>query len=140
MIVGELGQNFILPDPRKPGRVIVIAGMGQPGNFRAAELAILSRELVWTLGRSGRKNLASVLIGAGAGNLETQDAVHAWLRGIRRALHDAQAASDPRLQSITFVEFSPGNFVRMHHSLKNAVAVFGNDSETPLKIGYSAAH
>ena len=136
-IVGELGQNFILPDPRKPGRVIVIAGMGQPGTFRAAELAILSRELVWALGRTGRKNLASVLIGAGAGNLETQDAVDAWLRGVRRALHDAHAASDARLQSITFVEFSAGNFVRMHHSLEKAVVAFGKDSETPLKITYS---
>ena len=137
VIVGELGQNFILPDPRKPGRVIVIAGMGQPGTFRAAELAILSRELIWTLGRSGCKNLASVLIGAGAGNLDTQDAVRAWLRGVRRALYDAKAASDPQLQSITFVEFSPGNFVRTHHSLENAVAVFGGDSEAPLKISYS---
>jgi pimeloyl-ACP methyl ester carboxylesterase len=136
-IVGALGQNFILPDPRKPGRVIVIAGMGQPGTFRAAELAILSRELVWALGRSGCKNLASVLIGAGAGNLETPDAVNAWLLGVRRALHDAQAASDAPLQSISFVEFSPGNFVRIHHSLKNAVVAFGKDSETPLKISYN---
>jgi pimeloyl-ACP methyl ester carboxylesterase len=136
VIVGELAQNFMLPDPRKKERVIVIAGMGQPGTFRSAELAILSRELVWALGRSGRKNLASVLIGAGAGNLETQDAIWAWLRGVRRALHDAQAASDPRLQSITFVEFSPGNFVRIHHCIKKAVAVFENDSEAPLKIIY----
>jgi hypothetical protein len=44
-------------------------------------------------------------------------------------LYDAKAASDPQLQSITFVEFSPGNFVRTHHSLENAVAVFGSDSE-----------
>jgi pimeloyl-ACP methyl ester carboxylesterase len=136
-IVGALGQNFILPDPRKPGRVIVIAGMGQPGTFRVAELAILSRELVWALGRSGCKNLASVLIGAGAGNLETPDAVNAWLLGVRRALHDAQAAFDVPLQSITFVEFSPGNFVRIHHSLKNAVVAFEKDSETPLKISYN---
>jgi pimeloyl-ACP methyl ester carboxylesterase len=136
-IVGELGQNFIIPDPRNSGRVIAIVGMGQPGTFRAAELAILSRELVWALGRTGRKNLASVLIGAGAGNLDTQDAVDAWLRGVRRALHDAQAASDARLQRITFVELSPGNFVRMHHSLEKAVVAFGKDFETPLKITYS---
>src|SRR5207244_8982948 len=69
-------------------------------------------------------------------NLETQDAVDAWLRGIRRALHDAQAASDAPLQNITFVEFSPGNFVRMHHSLQKAVVAFGKDSEIPLKISY----
>ncbi|PYJ71751.1 MAG: hypothetical protein DME76_00820 [Verrucomicrobia bacterium] len=137
-IVGELGQIFILPDPRKPGRVIAIAGMGQPGTFRASELAILSRELVWALGRSGCKNLASVLIGAGAGNLETRDAVQAWLRGIRRALHDAHAASQPRLRSITFVELSPGNFVRVHHALEEAVKTFGNDPETPMEIIYTA--
>lgn len=136
VIVGELAQNFMLPDPRKKGRVIVIAGMGQSGTFRSPELAILARELAWTLGRTGRKNLASVLIGAGAGNLETQDAIWAWLRGVRRALYDAQAASDPRLQSITFVEFSAGNFVRIHHCIKNAVAVFENDSEAPMRIIY----
>jgi pimeloyl-ACP methyl ester carboxylesterase len=138
LIIGELGQNFILPDPRKPGRVIVIAGMGQPGTFRAAELTILSRELIWALGRSGYKNLASVLIGAGAGNLETKDAVYAWLRGARRALYDARVASDRQLQRITFVEFSPGNFVRLHNAVKQAVDSFGKDPETPLKISYKA--
>ena len=136
VIVGDLGQNFILPDPRKPGRVIVMAGMGQPGTFRAAELAILSRELTWTLGRSGHTNLASVLIGAGAGNLETPDAVRAWLRGVRRALYDARVARDPQLRSITFVQSSPGNFVRMHNSLVHAVKEFGGDSEAPLNITY----
>ena len=102
MIVGELGQNFILPDPRRDGRVIVIAGMGRPGMFGEAELAVLARELVWSLGRSGKKNLCSVLIGAGAGNLETQDAVRAWLRGIRRALYDAQSHSEPQMRTRHF--------------------------------------
>lgn len=80
VIVGELGQNFLLPDPRDAKRVIVIAGMGQPGMFREAELAVLTRELIWSLGRTGRKNLCTVLIGAGAGNLEAPDAVRASLR------------------------------------------------------------
>ena len=136
VIVGELAQNFILPDPRKKGQVVVIAGMGQPGTFRAPELTILARELVWALGRIESKNLASVLIGAGAGNLETQEAIWAWLRGVQRALHDAQSASDPRLQSITFVEFSPGNFVRIHRCIEKAVGFFANDPEGPLKIIY----
>lgn len=137
VIVGALGQNFLLPDPRDRKRVVVIAGMGRPGNFRAAELTVLARELVWTLGRSGRKNLCTVLIGAGAGNLETQDAVQAWLRGIRQALHDARVSAEPRLESIAFVEFSAGNFVRLHRALQSAVAVFAKDPEAPLVIKYT---
>ena len=135
VIVGQLAQNFLLPDPRKNGRTIVIAGMGRPGTFGEAELAVLARELVWTLGRSGRSTLASVLIGGGAGNLGTEEAVNAWLRGIRRALHDAESAGHPRLQSITFVEYAAGNFVRLHNALEKAKANFSADAEK-LEISY----
>ncbi|MGZ4966705.1 MAG: CHAT domain-containing protein, partial [Chthoniobacterales bacterium] len=138
VIVGELGQNYVLPDPRKEGRVIIIAGMGRPGMFREAELAVLTRELIWSLGRSGKKDLCTVLIGAGAGNLETQDAVRAWLRGIRRALYDAQSHSEPRLRSVTFVEFNEANLLRLHTALQNGVETFANDPEGPLRISYSA--
>ncbi|MDQ6622904.1 MAG: CHAT domain-containing protein, partial [Verrucomicrobiota bacterium] len=136
VIVGELGQNFILPDPRAANRFIVIAGMGRPGNFREAELAVLTRELVWTLGRAGKKSLATVLIGSGAGNLETPDAVRAWLRGIRRALYDALAWKEPRLDRITFVEYSDANFVQLHYALQSASTTFEDDPESPLKITY----
>ncbi len=137
VIVGSLSQNFLLPDPRDPHRLVVIAGMGRPGTFREAELAVLTRELAWTLGRSGRKNLCSVLIGAGVGNLETQDALRAWLRGVRRALYDAQASSQPRLERITFVEYSEANFVRLHHAMENALEPFARDPEAPLQIAYT---
>ena len=137
VIVGELGQNFFLPDPRDAKRVIVIAGMGRPGMFREAELTVLTRELVWSLGRAGRKNLCTVLIGSGAGNLETPDAMRAWLRGIRRALYDAQSHSEPQIRSVTFVEFNEANLVRLHSALQNAVETFANDSEGALKIEYT---
>ncbi|MEY2528890.1 MAG: hypothetical protein QOJ05_980, partial [Verrucomicrobiota bacterium] len=45
--VGELGQNFFLPDPRDHSRLIVLAGMGHAGSFGDAELAVLARELIW---------------------------------------------------------------------------------------------
>ncbi len=138
VIVGELGQNFILPDPRRDGRVIVIAGMGRPGMFREPELAVLTRELIWSLGRSGKKNLCTVLIGAGAGNLETQDAVRSWLRGIRRALYDARSHSDPQMRSVTFVEFNEANLVRLHSALRSSIETFAKDPEGPMRIEYSA--
>ena len=135
-IGGELGQNFLLPDPRDPKCVIVIAGLGQPGTFREAELAVLARELVWMLGRAGRKHLCTILIGAGAGNLEVPDALRAWLRGIRRALYDARSAGGPRLEKITFVDYSDANFIRLHGALEEFVPAFANDPE-PLHIAYT---
>ena len=148
VIGGELGQNFTLPDPRNLERLIVLAGMGQPGTFRESELTVLARELVWMLGHLGREHLLTVLIGAGVGNLETKDAARAWLRGIRRALLDASALmeplsppptkSEPTLRQITFVENSAANFLLLHRAFLSSVAVFENDSEVPMIITYIA--
>jgi hypothetical protein len=88
---GDLGQPFFLQDPRwtghpGKGRVIAIAGMGYPGRFGEAELTVAARELCWSLGRMGKRHLASVLIGGGVGNMSIKIAVSAWLRGVRQAL------------------------------------------------------
>ena len=114
----------------------MLAGMGQPGTFGQAELTVLARELVWMLGRSGCKHLKTVLIGSGAGNLRVEDAVRAWLRGVRRALYDAAAAKDPYLKVITFTDISPTNFLLIHRALVNARIAFAHDSEA-LEIDYS---
>ncbi len=135
-VSGLLGQNMQLVDPRDSSRVIVLAGMGQPGSFRQAELTVLARELVWMLGRAGCKHLKTVLIGSGAGNLRVADAVRAWLRGVRRALYDAAAMNDPCLEVITFIDISPTNFLLMHRALVDARTAFANDPEV-LEIAYS---
>ncbi len=107
---GDLGQPFFLPDPRpgpdgRPGgRLIAIAGMGVPGRFGLPELTVLSRELCWSLGRLGRKHVATVLIGAGVGNLSPRDAVSAWLRGAKNALSGSSEDDKRRICRITFVE------------------------------------
>jgi pimeloyl-ACP methyl ester carboxylesterase len=136
VIVGELGQNFLLPHPGQSKRVIVIAGMGQPGTFREPELAVLARELVWMLGRSRRKHLYTVLIGAGAGNLDITHAVRAWMRGIRRALYEAGAAHGPRLEAITFIEYYAANFILLDRALKEAASTLAADPE-PMRIDYT---
>ena len=109
VIQGELGQPFFLVDPRqnpappdgRPPLLIAIAGMGSPGRFGSSELTVLARELCWSLGRLGRKHLATVLIGSGNGNLSVSAAVEAWIRGIKRAI----TGTDPdlRLSRVTFV-------------------------------------
>jgi hypothetical protein len=86
---GELGQLFVLPhlgaEPEgekgatkpPPAPLVVVAGMGEPGRFGTPELTVLARELCWYLGRLRRRHLATVLIGAGNGNLSIRDAVSA---------------------------------------------------------------
>ncbi len=124
IIRGELGQPFFIDDPRKPGRLIVLAGMGEAGRFWAPELTVLSRELCWALGRLGKEHLATVLIGAGHGNLRAEEAVNAWMRGIKYALVGSEQ-NDWRLKKISFVEADP----RKLKVIENAILNFKADEE-----------
>ena len=65
-----------------------------------------------------------------------EDAVRAWLRGVRRALYDAAAAKDPYLKVITFTDISPTNFLLIHRALVEARTAFAHDPEA-LEIDYS---
>ena len=117
IITGDTAHPFFLPDPRRPERLIVIAGMGHPRKFSVPELAALVRQLCWSLGCLGRKHLATVLIGAGNGNLGIEDAVDAWLRGLSIALDEA-AHTWRHLEALTFVEIHPARLAQIHHSLE----------------------
>jgi pimeloyl-ACP methyl ester carboxylesterase len=104
IVRGELGRPFFIPDPRDPKRLIVIAGIGLVGRFGTSELTVLARELFWSLGRLGKKHLATVLIGSGAQNLDIDPAVRAWLRGA--ALTISARPDQPHLEELTFVEYN----------------------------------
>ena len=107
-IRGDLGQTFLLPDPRTTAdRVIAIAGMGVPGRFGMPELTVVARELCWSLGRIGKQHLATVLIGAGKGNLSAADAALAWINGIKAAISGSIGDERRSLRRITFVERDP---------------------------------
>jgi len=118
---GELGRPFFLDDPRPGGgctnRLIVIAGMGIAGRFGTPELTVLARELCWSLGRLGRRHLATVLIGSGQGNIRLSDAVHAWMSGVALALNGV-AGRHPYLERITFVEFEAGRLDEFDRALE----------------------
>jgi pimeloyl-ACP methyl ester carboxylesterase len=115
---GRLAEPFMLPDPRDPTRLVTIIGMGEPGRFGEAELTVLARELAWALGRLGRKHLATVVIGAGNGNLSIDEAVTGWIRGLRRGL----AGEDDTLETVTFVEWDPRRIRALDSALKKAAA------------------
>ncbi len=154
LIRGDLGQPFIIPDPRAPEeRLIVLAGMGLPGRFGAPELTILARELTWTMAQLGCRHLATVLIGAGMGNLDQDVAVSCWLRGIATALdprtvdmdlldsrpagrRTRNAAEMPfaKVQRITFVQRNPSNALNMLKQLRQSIP--GIEEEHNLSISY----
>ncbi len=118
IIYGQLGQPFLMPDPRndrksKNERLIAIAGMNEPGRFGVPELTVLARELCWALGRLNKVHLATVVIGSGEGNLGLRDAVAAWLSGIRRAVAGSKFDAGRRLQRVTFVEYDPRKVIQL---------------------------
>lgn len=122
IIYGQLGQPFLMPDPRndrksKNERLIAIAGMNEPGRFGVPELTVLARELCWALGRLNKVHLATVVIGSGEGNLGLRDAVSAWLSGIRRAVAGSQFDASRRLQRVTFVEYDPRKVIQLDRIL-----------------------
>jgi pimeloyl-ACP methyl ester carboxylesterase len=126
LIEGKLGQPFMMPDPRPPknhksgttGRLIVLAGMNEPGSFGIPELNLLARELCWSLGRLNKLHLATVMIGSGDGNLALRDTVSGWLSGIRRAVSGSVFDEGRRLQRITFVEKDPRRVIQLDRLIK----------------------
>jgi pimeloyl-ACP methyl ester carboxylesterase len=129
-ISGGLGQPFFLDDPRDQSegrrRIVCIAGLGIPGRFGPGDLTVVVRELVWAAGRLGRRHVASVLIGAGNGNLTELTAVTCWLRGIGEALA-GHVAGAPRVDQITFVEMDPERLLNIDDALKEVIARMGAD-------------
>jgi hypothetical protein len=103
-----LGEIFTLADPRRVARTIMLAGMGDPGHFGRVELRSCARQLLWLASRLGKKHLATVLIGAGQGNVSVENAVMAWASAIYDVLKDGTLPTE-RLQLITICENAPQN-------------------------------
>jgi hypothetical protein len=66
----------------------------------------------------GKRHLATVLIGAGNGNLPIADAIRGWLRGVRRAISGSLEDEGRRLVHVTFVESDPRNIEAIDSAIK----------------------
>ncbi|MEJ7809802.1 MAG: CHAT domain-containing protein [Gemmatimonadaceae bacterium] len=123
IIYGELAQPFFLNDPRTDtaarNRVIAVLGLGLPGRCGSPQLTVATRELCWSLGRMGRRHLATVLIGAGAGNLPHVEAVSAWIRGLEDATMNARETEEHHLERITIVEYDPQKALQIDDALRS---------------------
>ncbi|MBN1204684.1 MAG: CHAT domain-containing protein [Myxococcaceae bacterium] len=126
---GDLGQPFFLDDPRAPGRLIVLAGMGVPGRFGMPELTVTVRELFWSLSRLGKKHLATVAIGTGEGNLSVEEAARAWVRAIQQVTGGIDTAL---LRRITFVEVDAAKARALQEALRQEAARLRGDPRLEL--------
>jgi pimeloyl-ACP methyl ester carboxylesterase len=137
VIHGDRGQVFFLPDPRTDpdadGRLIAVVGMGYAGRFGVPELTVAARELCWSLGRLGKQHLATVLIGAGNGNIPVGDAVSAWIRGIKHAV-TGTGDEERRLRRVTFIEADPRRLMAIDDAIWAAKVRL--EEQTRLHITY----
>ena len=139
-IRADLAQTFFLADPRNKDRLLTIAGMGEPGRFGTPELTVLVRELCWSLGRMGKKHLATVLIGVGRDNLSVADAVAGWVRGIKLAITgmtktDKEAKHARALEEITFFITDPRKVLAIDEALRRQQAQL--QAEKRMEIRYT---
>ncbi|QDV34795.1 CHAT domain-containing protein [Tautonia plasticadhaerens] len=133
---GELGQPFFLPDPREPSRLVALCGMGVPGGFGAPELTVLVRELVWALGKLGKRHLAAAPIGTRNTNIPPAEAAEAWVRGIKLAFSGIEAGTDLALEHITFALPDPGIFPDVDRAFRDLEADLR--SQGRLDISYTS--
>ncbi|MBI1356952.1 MAG: CHAT domain-containing protein [Acidobacteria bacterium] len=135
--LGALGQIYVIDDPRRgaDGRVVAITGMGREGRCGPAELELAVRELAWTLGRLGKKHLASVLIGSGEGNMTMEQALESWMQGLSTALRNAPQGQ--RLESVSFVELRAARTYQLDVALTR-IGRRSPDPDAGVKIDYEA--
>jgi pimeloyl-ACP methyl ester carboxylesterase len=136
IIRGARGQVFFLPDPRtagrQPERLIAVVGMGYPGRFGVPELTLAARELCWALGRLGKQHLATVLIGAGNGNISTRATIDAWIRGIKHAVTGA-GDNASRLRQVTFIEEDPRKLHEADEAITAAKEALGRRNRLAIE-------
>jgi CHAT domain len=142
---GELGQPFLLADPRTRNRArgkangvertIVVAGMGVPARFGEPELTVLVRELCWALAHLGKRHLATVLIGSGNGNLRSEECISGWIRGIKRAVSGLEHDTGKQIRRVTFVEFNAAKIGQIHEAILREKRQL--DSTSRLVIDYA---
>lgn len=131
-IRAELADIFLLSDlPLLNGRTLAVAGKGVPGRFSAPELTVLVRELCWTLGRLGKKHLATILIGSSRDNASISDAVSTWVRGIKHAITGVEKP-ERLLQKITIVEIDPTRVLQIDAALKQQRDYFAKKNRLDL--------
>jgi len=85
------------------------------------------------MGRIGKRNLATVLIGAGVQNLSVEEAVSAWLRGLKHALTGAHERSPDHLRRLTLVEHDPQRVLEIDDAVRHHAEAYAQSGRMEIR-------
>lgn len=120
MIAGTLGETAFVPTAGRLGaEAAVVAGMGDFGRFSAADVRLIMSNVAQGASALGYSTIATVLIGAGDGNLNREVALREILEGLGNGLAQLRAdlGGEPALSRVIFVERSPDKFFDLNAKL-----------------------
>ena len=121
MIGGSLGETFFVPSNGAiAAGAVVVAGMGAPGTFTEDRLRTLVTNVTMGAGALGFRSFATLLIGAGEGNLAPDKVLRALLSGIAEGLMSLpdETGQPSSLQEVLIVEHNPERFLKLVDDLK----------------------
>lgn len=130
MFNSELGELFYCPLPGKNAhgapRGVMVAGMGEPGQFGREDLAYLMTNVGAAALEFGARRLSSVLIGTEGNVMTAERSLRAILDGLRSSMarysaREGDAAKTRRLM-VEIVEVSLDRFLRIHRLIRNMAA------------------
>ncbi|MGA9997643.1 MAG: CHAT domain-containing protein, partial [Pyrinomonadaceae bacterium] len=112
MISGDLGTLFFVPtfnNNRVAAKAVLLGGMGEYGKFDYYGLCYMVMNIAFGISQMKLKQFASVLMGAGDGNLSLEQAIKGLLSGICDGLHH-QLPGDRTLEEYILVELKDESY------------------------------
>jgi pimeloyl-ACP methyl ester carboxylesterase len=125
MISGQLGETFFVPSRGKVAADgVVIAGMGDYGQFNAVVLRRLMANVAIGAAALGLSRMSTVLIGAGEGAIDRDVALIEALEGIGAGLIELrdEIGSTVALKEVVLIEREPARFFLLLEKLKSMEA------------------
>jgi len=101
---GQLGQHLLVPG--EDGRLILVVGLGSPGDLTPYHLGETLRDafIQYTLNREGQSRVGLSCLLIGAQSLRIEDSVSEIVRGVLEANHALSQLGGPYLNELEFIE------------------------------------
>ena len=134
MISGQVGETFYVPvKDQLPAGGVVIAGMGEYGQFSASALFRVMANVAQGAAALNLEEIGSVLVGAGEGSLNVEMALNNLLDGFCSGLLELRAEEPDgqmALRTLWIVEYDPERFVLIGKLLDRVVESAKNKGVT----------
>ena len=125
MIAGTLGETFYVPTAgRLAAQSVVVAGMGEFGRFGATDLRLVMSNVAQSASALGYSTIATVLVGAGNGNLNRETALREILEGLGNGLAQLNSGAEkaPAQLQVLIIERSAARFFELTEKLRELSA------------------